>query len=149
MIVTEESVAVDRPAEAVFDFFAHPDGPAQFMTNVLSYKLISGEPAAVGSILHGVADVAGLRLEVTEELIGAERGRYLHQRSTNGRFPYEVELRLEPDGGSTRVTWRQEAGLMPGLFVGLPIHIVSKLYARYVRSNLERAKVLLESEVTP
>lgn len=149
MIFTEESVAVDCPADEVFDFFANPDSPALFMTNVIVYRLISGEAAEVGSIMHGVAEVAGLRLEVTEELVGAERGRYLHQRSTNGNYRYEVELRFDPDGGRTRVTWRQEAEVVHGLFDARPDSVVSKLYARDVRSNLRHAKSLLESESTP
>ncbi|MGW5151842.1 SRPBCC family protein, partial [Rhodococcus koreensis] len=77
MIVTEESVVIDRPTDEVFTFFDDPDKVTLFMTNVITYEVVSGTPGAAGSVVQGVVKVAGRRLELTEELTGVEHGKYL------------------------------------------------------------------------
>ncbi|MGW5153114.1 SRPBCC family protein, partial [Rhodococcus koreensis] len=77
MIVTEESVVIDRPIDEVFTFFADPAIVTLFMTNVITYEVVSGTAGEVGSVVQGVVKVAGRRLELTEELTGVEHGKYL------------------------------------------------------------------------
>ncbi|KAF0963717.1 SRPBCC family protein [Rhodococcus sp. T7] len=145
MIVTEESVAIDRPAQDVFGFFRDPDNITLYATNVLSYEQVSGEPGTVGAITRGVVKVAGRRLEITEELTGVEQGKYLRRRGTDSPVPYETETRFDPTDRGTRVTFHQESGSLGGVFGTLADTIVATLYARDVRSNLEHAKTLLEA----
>lgn len=148
MIVTEESVVIDRPIDEVFTFFADPAIVTLFMTNIITYEVVSGTAGEVGSVVQGVVKVAGRRLELTEELTGVEHGKYLRRRSIQSPIPYESETRFDPTESGTRVTWRQESDLPTGFFGRLADSIAAKLYARDVRSNLEHAKVLLESGVT-
>lgn len=145
MIITEESVIIDRPVEEVFTFLQDPDNVTLFMTNVISYELVSGEAGEVGSIVHGVVKVAGRKLEISEELTGVERGKYLRRRGTDSPIPYETETRFDPTDRGTRVTFHQESGSLGGVFGALADTVVAKLYARDVRSNLEHAKTLLEA----
>ncbi|ETT25538.1 Polyketide cyclase/dehydrase [Rhodococcus rhodochrous ATCC 21198] len=148
MIVTEESVVIDRPAPEVFAFFQDPGNVTLYMTNVITYELISGEPGEVGSLVHGVVKVAGRQLPITEETTGVEQDRYLRRRGTDSPVPYETETRFDPTERGTRVTFHQESGSLGGVFGTLTDTLVAKLYARDVRSNLEHAKALLESEAT-
>ena len=48
------------------------------------------------------------------------------------------------EGSGTRVTWLQESESLGGVFK-LADGLVMKLYSRDVRSNLEKAKTLLEA----
>jgi uncharacterized membrane protein len=145
MIVTEESVVIDRPVDEVFTFFRDPGNVTLFMTNVIAYELISGEAGEAGSIVHGVVKVAGRTLEISEELTGLERGKYLRRRGTDSPVPYETETRFDPTDGGTRVTFHQESGSLGSIFGALADTVVATLYARDVRSNLEHAKTLLEA----
>ena len=145
MIITEESVIVDRPVEDVFAFFQNPDNVTLYSTNVISYERVSGHDGEVGAVVHGVVKVAGRRLDITEELAGVEQGKCLRRRSTDSPVPYEVETRFEPADEGTRVTWHQESGSLGGVFGKLADGIVTKMYARDVRSSLENAKTLMEA----
>ncbi|BAH55622.1 MULTISPECIES: SRPBCC family protein [Rhodococcus] len=145
MIVAEESVVIDRPIEEVFTFIQDPGNVTLFMTNVISYELVSGQAGEVGSVVHGVVEVAGRQLEITEELTDIEQGKYLRRRGTDSPVPYETETLFESTDRGTRVTYHQESGSLGGIFGALADGIVAKLYARDVRSNLEHARTLLEA----
>ncbi|KAF0963124.1 hypothetical protein MLGJGCBP_03748 [Rhodococcus sp. T7] len=146
MIVTEESVVIERPIEEVFAFFHDPGNVTRYAKNVVSYQHVSGDCGEVGAVVHHVVKVAGRRLDVTEELTGVEQDKYLRRRGVDTPAPFETEIRFAPAGAEgTRVTWHQESGKFGGLLGKIPDGIVAKLYARNAHSNLENAKTVLEA----
>ena len=144
MLTVEETIVVDRPAREVWDFMTDPDNVPVYSSNIVEYEVVSGEKVQVGRVCRGVVKVAGRRLELTDEMVEAEPGRGARIVSKEATIPYSLTLRYEDEGGATRITWHQEVESLKGFFK-FADPVVLKLYSRDVRSNLEKAKTILES----
>lgn len=143
MLKIEESVIVNKPRQEVYEFFADPANLTLYSSNISEYEITSGEPTKVGRTARVVVKVAGMRLESTDELVEIDEGRMVKLESRDAKIPYTLTLTLSDEGGGTRVTWLQESESLKGVFK-LADGVVTKLYARDVRSNLENAKTLIE-----
>lgn len=144
MFTVEESVVIDHPRLQVWEFMIDPENVPVYSSNVVEYELVSGGKQEVGRVCRGVVKVAGRRLELTDELVEVDRGRGGKLVSRDATIPYTLEFRYEDEGNGTRVTWHQEMESLKGLFK-FADPVVVKLYARDVRSNLDKAKTILEA----
>jgi carbon monoxide dehydrogenase subunit G len=144
MLTVEESVVINRPRLEVWDFMTDPENVPVYSSNVVEYELVSGEKQQVGRVCRGIVKVAGRRLELTDEMVEAERGRSGKLVSEDATIPYTLSFLYEDEGEGTKVTWHQEMESLKGVFK-FADPIVLKLYARDVRSNLEKAKTILEA----
>lgn len=144
MLTVEESIVINRPRREVWEFMIDPDNLPVYSSNVIEYELVSGGKQEVGRICRGAVKVAGRRLELTDEMVEVEKGRSGKFVSEDATIPYTVSFRYEDEGEGTKVTWHQEMESLKGFFK-FADPIVLKLYARDVRSNLEKAKTILEA----
>ena len=144
MLTVEESIVINKPRMEVWEFLTDPDNVPVYSSNVVEYELVSGGKQEAGRICRGVVKVAGRRLELTDELVEVERGRGGKLVSTDATIPYELSIRCEDEGQGTKVLWHQEMESLKGYFK-FADPIVLKLYGRDVRSNLEKAKTILEA----
>lgn len=145
MLTVEESVVIDRRRDEVFEFFTDPENVTTYSSNIVEYEHISGEPRTVGAKHHGTVKVAGKKLEFTDDIVEFEDGKRMATRSEDATIPYSLSLSFDGDGGSTTVTWRQEVESLKGFFK-FADPIVMKMYSHDVRSNLAKAKTLLEAQ---
>jgi carbon monoxide dehydrogenase subunit G len=143
MLTVDESVVINKPRTEVWEFMTDPDNVPVYSSNIVEYEIVSGEKHEVGRVCRGVAKVAGRRLELTDELVEADRGREAKLVSEDATIPYTLSLHYEDDGEGTKVLWHQEMESFKGFFK-FADPIVLKLYTRDVRSNLEKAKTILE-----
>ena len=143
MLKIEESVVVDKPRQEVYEFLADPANVTLYSSNISEYEITSGQPTEVGRTARVVVKVAGIRLESTDELVEIDEGRMFKLESRDAKIPYTLTITLSDEGGGTRVTWLQESESLKGVFK-LADSVVTKLYARDVRANLENAKTLIE-----
>lgn len=144
MLTVEESIVINKPRLEVWEFMTDPDNVPVYSSNIVEYEIVSGEKQEVGQICRGVVKVAGRRLELTDELVEVERGRGGKLVSKDATIPYTLSVRYEDEGDGTKITWHQEIESLKGFF-RFADPIVLKLYARDVRSNLDKAKTILES----
>lgn len=144
MLTVEESIVINRPRMEVWEFMTDPDNVPVYSSNVVEYEMVSGEKHEVGRVCRGVVKVAGRRLELTDEMVEVEPGRGGKLVSKDATIPYTLSVDYVDEGDGTKVTWRQEVESLKGFFK-FADPIVMKLYARDVRSNLEKAKTILES----
>ena len=144
MLTVDESIVVDKPRTEVYEFMMDPDNVPVYSSNVVEYELLSGDKDKVGRTCHGVVKVAGRRLEFTDELVENEPGRGGKLVSQDATIPYSLSVSYEDEGEGTRISWHQEMESLKGVFK-FADGIVLKLYGRDVRSNLEKAKTILES----
>ncbi len=144
MLTVEESIVINRPRMEVWEFMIDPDNVPVYSSNVVEYELVSGEKQEVGRICRGAVKVAGRRLELTDEMVEVETGRTGKLVSKDATIPYTLSLHYEDEGNGTKLTWHQEMESLKGFFK-FADPIVLKLYARDVRSNLEKAKTILEA----
>ena len=144
MLTVEESIVIDKPCAEVFAFFTDPDNVAVYSSNLTDYKVVSGGNTDIGRKAQFTVKVVGVKLDYTDELVEFEEGKHYKLASNQGRIPYTIDMSFEDEGDSTRVVWHQESESLGGVFkFGDPI--VLKMYSRDVKSNLEKAKTLLES----
>ncbi|ANH39811.1 Polyketide cyclase / dehydrase and lipid transport [Nocardioides dokdonensis FR1436] len=144
MLTVEESIVIDKPRMEVWEFMTDPDNVPVYSSNIVEYEVVSGGKQEAGRICRGAVKVAGRRLELTDEMVECEAGVKVRYVSTDATIPYTLSLRYEDEGSGTRLTWHQESESLKGVFK-FADPIVLKLYARDVRSNLEKAKTILES----
>jgi carbon monoxide dehydrogenase subunit G len=144
MLTVEESIVINRPRMEVWEFMIDPENVTVYSSNVVDYELVSGGKQEVGRVCRGTVKVAGRRLELTDEMVEVERGRSGRLVSEDATIPYTLSFRYEDEDAGTKVTWHQEMESLKGFFKFADA-IVLKLYARDVRSNLEKAKTILEA----
>ena len=144
MLTVEESIVIDKPRHEVFEFFADPDNVAVYSSNLVDYEVVSGEPDEVGRKAKFAVKVVGVRLDYTDELVECVEDERAKLVSRDGRIPYSITLTFTDEGSGTKVTWLQESESLGGVFK-FADGLVMKMYSRDVRSNLEKAKTLLEA----
>ena len=144
MLTVDESIVINRPRSEVWDFMIEPENVPVYSSNVIEYELVSGEKDKVGRKCKGAVKVAGRRLELTDEMVELEEGQRAKLVSEGATVPYSLEFTYEDEGDGTKLIWHQEVESLKGVFK-FADPIVLKLYARDVRSNLDKAKTLLES----
>jgi len=144
MLTVEESIVIDKPRHEVFEFFGDPDNVAVYSSNLIDYQVIEGEPDQVGRKAKFSVKVVGVRLDYTDELVERVQDERAKLVSREGRIPYSITLTFTDEGSGTKVAWLQESESLGGVFK-FADGVVMKMYGRDVRSNLEKAKTLLEA----
>ena len=140
----EETIVINQPRKVVFDFFVDPDNVAVYSSNVVDYEVTSGGRTEVGRTAKFSVKVVGVKLDYTDELVEITEGESSRLESRKGPISYAINMSFADEGEGTKVTWRQEIGSMGSVF-RFADGVVLKMYGRDVRSNLEKAKTLLES----
>ena len=144
MLTVEESIVIDKPRPEVFEFFGDPDNVAVYSSNLVDYQMIEGERDKVGRKAKFAVKVVGVRLDYTDELVERVQDERAKLVSREGRIPYSITLTFTDEGAGTKVSWLQESESLGGVFK-FADGVVMKMYSRDVRSNLEKAKTLLEA----
>ncbi len=144
MLTVDESIVINRPRSEVWDFMIEPENVPVYSSNIIEYELVEGEKDKLGRKCRGAVKVAGRRIELTDEMVELEEGQRAKTASEDATIPYSLEITYEDEGEGTKVSWHQEMESLKGVFK-FADPIVLKLYARDVRSNLDKAKTLLES----
>ena len=144
MFTVEESIVINKPRSEVWDFMIEPENVVLYSSNVVEYELVSGEKDEVGRLCRGAVKVAGRRLELTDKLVELDKPHRGKVVSEDATIPYSLEFIYDEEGEGTKLTWHQEVESLKGFFK-FADPIVMRLYSRDVRSNLEKAKTILES----
>ena len=146
MPMIEESIVIDRTREDIRAFLDNPENEPVWQSNLVEFsKLDEGDPQ-VGTRYRGVVKVAGRRVEWTAELVEWDDLAFYNLRSIESSIGFEMRHEFDevPDG--TRMTIRQEIAPFGGFFGKLADPLVTRMYARDVRGNLETLKDVLESD---
>jgi uncharacterized membrane protein len=138
----EESIHIDRPVSDVFAFATDPANQTLIAANMIAFD-VDG-PMEKGARPEGVTKVAGRRVEWTSEVTEFEQDRRMEIRSLEAPMDFHITWTYEPDGDGTRVGFVQEVPSVGGFFGRMSDPLVTKLYGRDVRANLENLKLLLE-----
>lgn len=144
MLSVNESIVVNRPRKEVWEFMIDPENVLAYSSNIVEYEMVSGEVDERGRVCRGVVKVAGRKLNLTDELVEVERGGTVKLVSKDATIPYTLTINYQDEGDGTKISWNQEMESLKGVFK-FADPVVLKLYSRDVRSNLEKAKTILES----
>jgi uncharacterized membrane protein len=145
MPTIEESIEIARPCDEVFAYATDVEHITLYQSNLVDYEQETPEPRDKGARDRGIAKVAGKKLEFTQEVAEWDPPRRVLMRSLEAPMSWELEMRFEELGPSrTRMTLHQEVDELGGFFGRLGDALVTKMYSRDVRSNLENLKSLME-----
>jgi uncharacterized protein YndB with AHSA1/START domain len=145
MPTIEESIEIARPRDEVFAYATDVEHLTLYQSNLVDYEQETSEPRDKGARDRGIAKVAGKKLEFTQEVAEWDPPHRVLMRSLDAPMSWELEMRFEELGPSrTRITQHQEVGELGGFFGRLGDALVTKMYSRDVRSNLENLKTLME-----
>jgi uncharacterized membrane protein len=146
MPVIDESIVIDRGRSEVFAFATDPENVPLFNSNMISFEQLTEGPIGKGTRDRGSVRVAGKTIEWTTEVTEFEHDRHLMSRSVESPVGFELDIRYEDADGGTKVTWHQESETYGGFFGKLADPLVTRMYAKDVRSNLEKLKELVEAQ---
>lgn len=138
----EESVHIDRPVAEVFAYVTDPDNQTTIQSNMIDFQ--SDGPLEKGRRTSGVTRVAGRKVDWSSEVTEFEQDRHFEIRSIDAPMDFHITWHFEAEDGGTRVRFEQEVGSLGSFFGRLADPVVTKMYARDVRGNLENLKTLLE-----
>lgn len=139
----KESIRIERPVEEVFAYATDPTNQTQFATNIIRFEADTPR-LEKGTRMEGATRVAGKTVEWTSECIEIEENHRVTMRSIEAPMDFELTWTYERDDDATLVSFEQTVPETGGFFGKLTDSIVTKMYSRDVRSNLENLKTLLE-----
>lgn len=146
MPVVEESIVIDRGRSEVFAFANDPANVPLYSSNMMSYEQLTEGSVAKGTRNRGMVRVVGRTIEWTSEVTEFEQDRHVRNESVESPVDFTLDIRYEDVDGGTKVTWRQESETYGGFFGKLADPLVTRMYAKDVRSNLEKLKELVEAQ---
>lgn len=145
MPTVEETILIRRPRDEVFAFATDPANVPLYSSNLMEFEKTSDGPVGKGTTYRGIAKVAGKSLSWTSEYAEFEPGRKVVNRSIDSPMAWEIQVGYEDEAGDTLVRWHQETDSYGGFFGKLADPLVTRMYSRDVKSNLEKLKELLEA----
>jgi hypothetical protein len=138
--VVENSIAIARPAEAVFDYVSDMRTEADWNPAVKTVRLLSGEPVDVGTRFEG--EFAGLG-RATMEVVEFVSPTTWTVATVAARLPFRLVGRVTPAiGGAVRLTIRIE--LAPTGVMAVLAPVLRPVMQRTARGNLRRIRAALE-----
>ena len=138
-----ETFAVDRPAEAVFDYMTDPANLMAWQTSKTSVEQLTPGPPARGTRVRERTKPPGAKeFEQVVEFTEFERPRRFHVHIVEGPYPIDGTWSFEPDGTGTRVHFVAEGELHGVMRLLAPLigRMMARQFAGYhrrLRSNLE------------
>ncbi|MEF8820864.1 MAG: SRPBCC family protein [Halovenus sp.] len=143
MVSVSETIQIDRPVEAVFEYLDDPRNHVEITPSLAEVRNI--EPL----------DNGGKRVEHTYKMAGVSLDGELVEQThvenerlhfeMRGRLTGEIDIRLEPVDGGTEVRYSAEYDLPGRVLSEVAKPFVRRYNERELKTTLENLKTRLES----
>jgi len=139
----EQTFAVGRPPEVVFDYLTDPSKLADWQTSKTSVEQITdGAPGLGTRVRERTKPPGGKEFEQIVEFTEFERPLRVHMHIVEGPYPIDGTWLFEPDGDGTRVRFvaaGEARGVMRVLGPVAKLVIARQMagYHRNLRRNVE------------
>jgi len=106
VVPIEGEIIIERPVEEVFDFVADERNEPRYNPRMVRAEKLSAGPIGVGTRFH--AEMRGRRrlVEMTIDITGYERPRWLASTTRLSTMEIRGTLTFEPVPEGTRMRWR-------------------------------------------
>lgn len=144
MPIVHESIVIDCSKQDIWPYLVEPDKLLLWQSGVV--ELVAeweGDPRP-GDRSTGAIRIAGRKVNFQTEFTAIDPPERVEFKSAKAPFPFVVRVELEEVEGGTHVTYHGEAESFRGFFGRLADPIVTKLYARDVKGDLQNLRVLVE-----
>jgi uncharacterized membrane protein len=110
------TAVIRAPAGDVFAYIAQAERNVEWVPDLQTSERVTPGETRVGTRFRFVTKIAGLPLDVTDEVVQLDPERYIAFRGVTGPS-HAGSWRFEPvaDGSETRVTYTMEFELPPGI----------------------------------
>lgn len=128
---------INKPSDAVFDFFADASNNPLWQKGMKSCKWTSDPPVAIGSTYKQVAEFMGRSIVSVFEVTKFEPGRSISIETIESTFPIQVTRDVEPfEDGTTRVHAHISGG--PGGALKLLRPLMDRIARRSIEADYDR-----------
>ena len=147
----EESIVIDRPRAAVFEYLADRRHDAVWMGSVTESEwLEEGAPLLVGRRGRMALKVFGKRTETVDEVSELVPGERIAHRTVKGTFLLNTACLTAAEGSGTRATVLAEADHLTGGRLGRLVDpVIASFMRRGFKADLRRLKRILETSESP
>ncbi|MDX1664945.1 MAG: SRPBCC family protein [Candidatus Promineifilaceae bacterium] len=140
----EESILIDRPIEAVWEYTTDIHNFPQWQTDVKEIRKLTEGPVGAGTRAVDVREMFGRKMEQTMEITTFDPPHRFEARSVEGPMEVEVAYLFEPAGDSTRVKTVVDGE--PGGLFKLAGPVLKMMASRQTRGELGKLKEILEGQ---
>ena len=142
----EGSIVIEAPVEKVFAIHDDPKRVMEYMPGIIRMADIARTPRHVGDSGRFTYSVLGLRFPTKHTVIEWEQNKLMVVKlegALNGTFT----TIYEPEGTSTKVTWRIEYTMRGRILERVANHpLAERFNERNVERGLESLKMLCEQD---
>ena len=142
MAHAENTVTIDRPPKQVFDFILDGANGPKWRPDVTDVQLQPGKPLGVGATFKQGMKGPGGRIDADYQIVESKPNEWIKFQVVAGPARPVGTYKLEPVGGSTRVTFVLD--FQPKGFARLMDGMINKSMKSEV-GNLTNLKSYLES----
>jgi uncharacterized protein YndB with AHSA1/START domain len=140
----EQTFAVDRPPEAVFDYLTDPSKVTEWQTAKTSVESLTDGPPRLGTrVRERTKPPGGKEFEQVVEFTEFERPHRVRTHIAEGPYPVDGTWSFEPDGAGTRVEFVAEGPLKGAMRLLGPL--ATRMIARQFRGYHENLRRNLEA----
>jgi uncharacterized membrane protein len=106
MAHAEESITINRPVDAVFDFVLDGTNNPLWRSSVVDISRVQGKPSGVGAVYkQGLKGPGGRRIDGDYEIVECQPNKLITFQVIAGPARPRGTFAFEPAGNSTRVTF--------------------------------------------
>lgn len=139
----EKSIFINLPQQEVFDYVTDPANDKKWRKSSISAEWTSEGTVGVGSTQHAVDKFMGRNLESDSEVTVWDPPNEFGWKSVGGPVPFELSLKLTPEGEGTRLSFSGQAEI--GGFFKLAEGLAGKQMEKQIDGDFNNLKKVLES----
>ena len=142
MIKASSNIKILAPAAKIDGFAFNPQRDSEWLSGVLSSKVLDGSEMTVGARVFKEAEYFGKRYDAEFEVIEFMPGHVLRMR-TDSPIAFEVLFKIESHDGWSE--FEMSLAALEKLPVPLPEFIVKRALEESIGRDLKKLKTLVES----
>jgi hypothetical protein len=142
MIKASGKISIKAAAKDVAGLVFDPTRDAQWLSGVITSKLISGSSLAEGSKILKQAEYFGKRYEAEFDVLEFQENRLLRLR-TSTPLEFEIVFKIDDDDGGSEIEMSLVSlGKLP---IALPEFIVKRALEESIGRDLKKLKRIVET----